>query len=177
VILCEDRVQEHFVRKLCEELGHRSVRVIVAPSGRGSGEGWIRSQYPGEVKKLRGHGDELVGLVAVTDGDRFGVAKRKHDLAQALAEAGYEPRTGDERIAICIPTWSVETWLAWLCGLERVDEATKYKHDASYMAAQRKGDISPKKAVQAWLRGPHEGEGEQLASLDDGRREMQRLAV
>src|SRR5262245_8435693 len=98
IILCEDRAQEHFVRKLCEELGHRPVGVVVAPSGRGSAEQWVRKRYPGEVKKLRGHGDERVGLVAMTDGDRYGVPKRKADLADALREASHPPRGDSERI-------------------------------------------------------------------------------
>jgi len=177
IVLCEDRAQEHFVRKLCEELGHRPVRVVVAPQGRGSAEQWVRKHYPDEIKKLRGHGDELVGLVAMTDGDRFGVTERKQDLGAALTETGLEARKDDERIAICVPTWSIETWFAWLCGLERVDEATKYKHDAGFKAAQRRRDVSPRRAAEAWLKGPREGEAQHVASLDDGRREMQRLAT
>lgn len=177
VILCEDREQEHFARKLCEALGHRPVRVEVAPKGRGSGEQWVRTRYPGEVRKHRGCGDERVGLVVMTDGDRYGVAQRKRDFAEALSEAGYDERRDDERIAICVPTWSIETWFAWLCGLADVDEATKYKEDAGFRAAQRRGDISPTKAADGWLQGARAHEARHVPSLSDARREMQRLTL
>ncbi len=176
IILCEDRTQEHFVRKLCEELGARPVAVMVAPRGHGSAEQWVRKQYPGQVRRLRGYGDELVGLVVMTDGDRFGVEARKLDFAAALAAANQMPRNDGERIPICVPTWSIETWFAWLGGLEGVDETRTYKKEPGIQAAQRRGEVSPSKAAEAWLHPPREDEARQLPSLADGRGEIQRLA-
>ena len=176
VILCEDRAHEHFLRRLIKEMGYEPVIVLVAPKGLGSAEHWVRKQYPGEVRKHRGRGEERVGLVVMTDGDRYGVEERKQGLSDALVEAGHEPRREHERIPICVPTWSIETWFAWLCGLGGVDEATRYKHDAGYKSAQERGETSPTKAADAWRSGPREGEAIQVPSLDDGRCEMQRLS-
>lgn len=177
VILCEDKSHADFVRKVCEAWGHRPVRVEIAPSGDGSGEQWVRLRYPGEVKKLRSHGDERVGLVATTDGDRFGVDGRKRSLAAALRESGATERHDQERIAIAVPTWSIETWFAWLCGLEDINEAKKYKNDSAYRAAVEQRLISPTKAARAWLQQPRDDEPEHVPSLADGRREMERLRV
>jgi hypothetical protein len=176
VILCEDRAQEHFLRRLVEEMGHVPVIVVVAPKGRGSAEQWVRMQYPPEVKKHRGRGDEQVALVVMTDGDRYGVAARKQQLSEALAGAGHEARGEGERIPICIPTWSIETWFAWLCGLDGVDEATQYNDKSDLKSAQQRKDASPTKAAEAWRSGPRAGEADRVPSLHDGRHEMERLS-
>lgn len=173
VLLCEDRTQEHFFRRLCAELGLRAVRVEVAPAGGGSGEQWVRRQYPGEVKRLRAQGRERVALLAATDGDRFGVSQRKESFAQALAEAGQAARAADERIAVCVPTWSIETWFAWLGGIEGLDEETAYKGRA--FAGAQGGVLTPSQAALAWRSGPRAREAEVVPSLDDARLELRRL--
>ena len=173
-IVCEDRPQEHFVRALCEKIG--PVHVVIAP-GHGSAEQWVRMQYPKDVKKLRGHGDERVGLSVMTDGDRFGVDHRKQSLSKALVEAGHAQRAEHERIAIMVPTWSIETWLAWLCGLEGLDELTKYKDDPRIKAAQRAKSVSPTKAAAAWFEAPRQDAAARLPSLLDGRGELLRLTT
>jgi hypothetical protein len=93
-------------------------------------------------------------LVVMTDGDRFGVVARKASLDDELANAGQRPRQSAERIAYLVPTWSIETWLAWLCGaagdLEGFDEAKPYKNDNGYRRAADRGVISTKKAATAW---------------------------
>src|SRR5512140_3377611 len=101
VILCEDRNQEHFFRKLCEKLDHIVLpRIQIAPAGKGSGEQWVRKHYATEVRAHRQKSAELIGLVVGTDGDRFGVTRRKSDLEQALKDAELPPRQDDERIAV-----------------------------------------------------------------------------
>jgi hypothetical protein len=178
VILCEDRAQQHFFKKLSEQLDHVVLpRIQIAPAGQGSAEQWVRKQYPTEVRAHRQKSAELIGLVVGTDGDRFGVDQRKSDLDQALKGADLPLRQDDERIAICVPTWSIETWFAWLCGLSHVDEATKYKNDTGYNAAQRRQEISPTIAAQRWTEEPKPDEAERVPSLDDGRWEMARLSV
>lgn len=178
VILCEDRAQQHFFKKLCERLDHVVLpRIQIAPAGHGSAEQWVRKQYAAEVRAHRQKSAELIGLIVGTDGDRFGVAQRKADLEQALKDAQLPPRGDDERIAVCVPTWSIETWFAWLCGLADVNEATKYKNDTAYNAAQRREEISPTIAAQRWTEAPRPEETERAPSLSDGRREMARLSV
>lgn len=55
VVLCEDQLTEQFVRKLLSALGfdtRRRIRFARAPAGDGSGEAWVRQQYPREVREL-----------------------------------------------------------------------------------------------------------------------------
>jgi hypothetical protein len=135
VILCEDRAQEHFFRRLCERLDRRP-RIVIAPKGQGSAEQWVRKHYRAEVQAYRRQQHERVALLTVIDGDRYGVEARKKELEEALREAGFEVRQDDERMAVCVPTWSIETWFVWLCGvLEEVDEGVQYKDAARGMAA------------------------------------------
>lgn len=166
VILCEDRAHEHFLRRLCEALQVQPLHVLRAPAGVGSAEQWVRRRYAEEVRKHRGRGDQLVGLVVMTDGDRFGVAARKQAFAVTLAESGQRARDGAERIALCIPTWSIETWFAWFDGREDVDEATSYK--------QAPG-LSPARAAGAW-QVVRASESSRVSSLVDARGELRRLA-
>lgn len=174
-ILCEDQKTEHFVRKVCEGLGHSPVRTQTAPKGQGSGEAWVKKRYPNEVRLLRSYGQENVGLAVLIDGDDKGVAARKRELAEALESAGVAPRREGERIATCVPTWSIETWIAFLCGLDGVNEATRYKEDAAFKAAERSGAVTPTKAADAYLKGPLPNEAERVPSLADGRAEIARL--
>lgn len=55
------------------------------------------------------------------DGDRQGVDARCRELDEACDAAKVERRRSDERVAIFVPTWNIETWLAYLDG-QRVDE-------------------------------------------------------
>lgn len=166
VILCEDRAHEHFLRRLCEALQVQPLHVLRTPAGVGSAEQWVRRRYAEEVRKHRARGDQLVGLVVMTDGDRFGVATRKQAFAATLAESGQRARSEAERIALCIPTWSVETWFAWFDGREDIDEATSYKHAPG---------LSPARAADAWRQAARASESSRVASLADARVELQRL--
>lgn len=175
VLLCEDAEQRRFFEGLCKRLGYvsRLVSVIVAPPGTGSAEAWVRARYPREVHAYRAQANHLTnGLVVAIDGDNLGVAARKVELESALKEAGYEPRGAEERIAACVPTWSIETWLAWLCGLGSVDEAIPYKRDAAFSHAREAGTVRSRTAVEGWFSMAREGEP---PSLTDRRQEMLRL--
>jgi hypothetical protein len=66
------------------------------------------------------------------------------------------------------PTWSVETWFAWLDAREDVDEATSYKHAPG---------PSPARAADAWRQAMRASESSRVASLMDARGEMQRLVA
>ena len=77
--------------------------------------------------------------------------------------AGAERRGASEPIAIFVPTWSVETWLAHLCGTSEVDEATPMKDDGKARALWGDGTreaATIKTAVAAWS-----GSSTQLPSL------------
>lgn len=57
VILCEDRQHEVFARHFLVNCGvnPKRIRVNVAPKGTGSGEQYVRENYPSEVKEHRSH--------------------------------------------------------------------------------------------------------------------------
>lgn len=81
----------------------------------------MREQFPDELQELRrGHVDRA--LIAMLDGDRLGPARRKAQLDGAYRDRGLEPRSKAERAAVFVPTWSIETWLAYLDGVT-VDES------------------------------------------------------
>ncbi|MCC7536689.1 MAG: hypothetical protein IT379_10770 [Deltaproteobacteria bacterium] len=177
-IVCEDVEQRRFLERLCDAWGIGPRRRFVAPlpSGRGAGDAWVREQYVENVRVVRSQRHQRrLGLVAMIDGDDVGVAERKRSLDAALTASGAEARDAGEPIAVAVPTWSVETWLWWLCGEDGVDETTPYKRDADYQRAVRAGDVTPEKAAKAWLAGPRAGEAERVSSLSDARLELERL--
>ena len=122
VLLCEDTQHEAFVRRFLSATGWqtRTIRVEKAPAGRGSAERYVRRQFP---KELKAHRLRPVNqaLVVILDGDRVGVEERVRQLNEACETAGVNVRTPDERIAVLVPTWNIETWLSYLSG-ETVDE-------------------------------------------------------
>ena len=59
------------------------------------------------------------------DGDAGGVDARLTALDEACRQASVAPRgKADHVVAVFVPTWSIETWLAYLNG-ETVDETRK----------------------------------------------------
>ena len=102
----------------------RDLTPVVSPYGRGSAEQFVREQFPQELAKLRSKRGERVYLVVMTDGDASGVAKRKASLRAACSEQGIQPPADGDNVLICVPTWNIETWLAYLAG-ETVDESKK----------------------------------------------------
>ncbi len=122
VLLCEDKQHEAFARRFLNAMGWetRALRVEKAPGGRGSGEQYIRERFPLELKAHRSR-PVSQALVVLVDGDREGTVARLQQLDRACREAGVAVRAQDERVALFIPTWNVETWLAYLDG-EAVDE-------------------------------------------------------
>ena len=117
VILCEDTQHEAFLRRFFSimEWPKRRFRVVRAPSGRGAADEFVRRQF---VVELREHRRRRVdrAVVVMVDGDARGVARRIRELDDACQQSGVPPRSGEDRVAVFVPTWSVETWLAYLDG-------------------------------------------------------------
>jgi hypothetical protein len=125
VIYCEDKQQECFARRFLYGMGwtKRDIRIPPYPNGKGSGEQRVREAYIKELiiyhKNLRRY-----AMIAVTDGDKFGVDKRIKQIEQACITAGVEPRSKNDAVAIVVPTWSIEAWIKYLDGNE-IDEQQK----------------------------------------------------
>jgi len=125
VLLCEDRQHEVFCRRFLKKAGWstRRMRVEIAPSGRGSGEQFVRERFPTELSAYRSNRNILAeGLIVILDGDNRGVDERMKELDLECRRTGFSPRNEEDKgVAVLVPTWNIETWLAYLSG-ENVDE-------------------------------------------------------
>ncbi|MEQ9355381.1 hypothetical protein [Coleofasciculus chthonoplastes] len=66
VILCEDRQQEVFARHFLKKRGFNGIfRAKICPPGRQSGEQYVRTQYPVEVKTYRQNRNRVSRLVEI----------------------------------------------------------------------------------------------------------------
>ena len=118
ILLCEDRQHEAFARRFLRERGWTAhqLRVEKVPHGEGSGEQYVRERYLKELVAFRRSAVRNRALVVLIDGDNKGVAGRMRDL-DAVCEANNEPaRRASERVFVFVPTWNIETWLAYLGG-------------------------------------------------------------
>lgn len=123
VLLCEDKQHRAFVTRLIHRLGWkpRDLRIEQSPTGRGSAEHYVRNRFPRELQWLRSKGVERVYLIVMVDGDAAGVSKRKASLSAACHQLGVPPPGDADNVVICVPSWNIETWLAYLGG-KTVDE-------------------------------------------------------
>jgi len=138
VLLCEDKQQEAFARRFLNAAGWetRAMRVEKAPAGRGAGEQFVRERFPRELKAHRSRPVTQV-LVVMMDGDAEGPTVRLHQLDKACREAGIVERNRNERVAVFIPTWNIETWLAYLDGEQVDEEKSDYPRLTSERDCQR----------------------------------------
>lgn len=127
----------------------RTIRIEKAPGGRGAGEQFVRERYPIELKAHRSRPVSQI-LVVVIDGDSEGTVGRLHQLDQACRAADVVERTQDERVAIFVPTWNIEAWLAYL------DGETVAEEQSGYRRLPRERDC--KKHVEVLARMCQEGE-------------------
>ena len=127
VLLCEDQQHEAFLRRFFKKTGWnpRKFRVVSSPPGEGSAEQFVRKNFPEELRAYRRHRDRVGSrLVVMLDGDAGGVDARVTALDEACRNAGVETRRQEDNVAILVPTWCIDTWLAYLHG-EDVDETRR----------------------------------------------------
>jgi len=127
VLLCEDSQHETFARRFLGKAGWstRRLRIERVPPPRGSGAAFVRDRFPEELSAYRANRHRVAqGLIVLLDGDSRGVDARLKELESACRTQGIDPRTDDDKVAIFIPTWRIETWLAYLGGAD-VDETSK----------------------------------------------------
>ena len=160
VILCEDRQQEVFARHFLKKRGFAGqFRPKICPPGSQSGEQYVRTQYPVEVKAYRQNRNRVsIGLVVLIDADRGTLQEHLDQLAQALSEDTQQNRQPDEAIAVFIPKRNIETWIHYLQG-ETVDEETEYskfekneaacKPDVENLAEQCRSQNLPENAPES----------------------------
>lgn len=126
VLLCEDKQHEVFARRFLSSRKWSIRQMRVERGSGGSQEQYVREQFPKELKAYRGKRAkvESQALIVVTDGDEATRNGRMKMLDEECDKKGEERRRQDERVAVFIPTWNIETWLAYLDG-ETVDESRK----------------------------------------------------
>ena len=125
VVLCEDTQHRTFIGRFLERRGWktRGIRWEVSPAGRGSAEQFVRRRFPRELQGYRSRRTHIgQGLVVMLDGDAVGLGERLRLLDESCRERRVEPRRDDDRVAVFVPTWNIETWFAYLDG-QAVDEA------------------------------------------------------
>ena len=137
VLLCEDSQTDSFVRRFLSHRNFRArdIRTLPLPHGGGSGEQWVRNQYPRELRAIRGKRDAY--FIVVMDADAHEVDVRKRQLDLECDEQGVSRRAQDDRVIVIVPKWSMETWFAYLQGDEEVGE------DRHYPRLRRVGDCRP----------------------------------
>lgn len=128
VILCEDRQQEVFARYFLIKCGidRKRIRVNIAPRGTGSGEQFVRENYPAEVKSLRSRSYLNISLLIMIDADpENSVGNRLAQLDDALARASLDRRHAGEKIALIVPKRNIETWIHYFNGTD-INETDDY---------------------------------------------------
>jgi hypothetical protein len=129
VILCEDKLHRVFVTRLLKQYGYaeHDLRIEQCPVGSGSGESFVRRNYPGELAAYRSRTARAkTFLIVMIDADTGSVADREAQLKQACEQASVQPRQSAERVVHAIPKRAINTWLAWLDGQD-ADETTDYR--------------------------------------------------
>ena len=118
VILCEDTQHEAFLRRFFSTMKWpRPFRVVMAPPGEGAADAFVRQQFVKELREHHRRRDRVDrAVVVMVDGDAHGVERRIRELDNACRESDVPLRDDKDRVAVFVPTWSVETWLAYLDG-------------------------------------------------------------
>ena len=127
ILLCEDQQHSAFITRFLVEMGwnKRRIRVIPGPQGKGSAEKHVRENFPKELREYRGRRNRVhCNLAVMIDGDNLGVEGRIQQFDDECKNQGVEPRTSDDKVAIFVPTWRIETWFAYLDG-HKVDEGCR----------------------------------------------------
>ena len=127
VLLCEDKQQETFAYRFLLKMGwtRHQIRIRSAKPGEGSAEQYVRDRFPKELVQHRSTGVSRA-LMVMMDGDDRGISGRMAELDGACKKAKTSPRTPKEQVLVFIPTWCIETWLAYLDGKNVVEAKRDY---------------------------------------------------
>jgi hypothetical protein len=133
MVLAEDTRHQRFVRKYLYRLGYKQheIEFEPPPSGKGSGEQWVRLRYARTVLAYRAQTKRVTtALIVLIDADRIGVASRRKQFQDSLREGKVGACSDDEPVVHLVPKRNIETWILCLTGTD-VDEETDYHHRPS----------------------------------------------
>lgn len=168
VVLCEDKQQAVFLRRLLKARGYFRIRVREDyPEGRGAATAYVIRRFPSEAGEQRASASHMrQGLAVAIDADDRTTDQRFADLWRGVAR----PRGTDEKIAVFIPKRNIETWIHYLLGRPDVNEQDTYPK-----LRDRERDCQPAVARFAGMaREPAPPDG-CLPSLVRGLAEVRRL--
>ena len=176
IILCEDKLQEVFVRKFLKnyDVPHRAIYPVALPNGNGCGEQHVRTRYPKEIRAYRDRQSKAkTVLIVVIDADTGTVENRQSQLNNAAQSAGVAPRSDGEHVVHLVPKRHIETWLAFLSNANDVNEDAEYKPLYSF-----RGNESKSHSLVDMFTGMfrhHQPAPESLPSLKQALEELERL--
>ena len=113
VLLCEDSQTDSFVRRFLKRRSFRArdINTLPIPQVGGSGEQWVRTRYPRELRAIRGKRGAY--LVVVTDADMHSTQDRRNQLDGECTDKNVAVRTVDDPVIMAVPRRNVETWFAY----------------------------------------------------------------
>jgi hypothetical protein len=173
IVLVEDSRHQQLVRRYLRRIGldGRVLRFELPRSG--SGEQWVRGQFPVELAAYRWRNTRAATtLIIVIDADVSSVAERLAQLEHAREEAGVGPIRADvEQVARLVPRRNIETWILCLNDIE-VQEDVDYKRTRNDWA-----ELIPPGAetLYAWTRPNAPIPASCVGSLQLGVVELRRL--
>ena len=156
VLLAEDLSHARFVREFLKKIKGDFVEEHpsrISPSGIGSGEQFVRVNFPMEVNVFRSRNYQpKLGLVVVTDADRMEVDQRVSQLNNSLSQQQLHPIQKDEPVLLVIPKWCIETWVFFLKAgaADESKECQKYKNQVE----QRDYRIAARRFAEAFRSPP-----------------------
>jgi 5S rRNA maturation endonuclease (ribonuclease M5) len=129
VLVCEGKRDSSFARGFLERSGNW--RILDRRTQRGSGHGWVRSQFVKEVAALVRF-SEGRGVLGLLDEDGQGASVREKEIEDALRAQNLGSLSASEGRCLLLPTRNLETWLYWLKGRQSetivsIDEKTDFK--------------------------------------------------
>ena len=134
-LLCEDSQIDAFVRRFLKHrrFRPRDIRTLPLPAGRQSGEQWVRERYPFELRAIREGRNAY--LIVVTDADSNSTETRRAQLEAECDRQRVLRRNDADPVLVIVPRRNIETWLAYLDGVD-VDECK------TYQKLRRRGDCA-----------------------------------
>ena len=125
MLLCEDQQTDSFVRHFLSKRNFNAhdIHTLPLPKGRQSGEQWVRTSFPNELKIIRTRHNAF--LIVIIDADSFTTDDRRNQLNRECREQGVPEPSPDDPVIIAVPRRNIETWFAYLDG-EAVDETGRY---------------------------------------------------
>lgn len=126
VLIAEDQQQEVVVQRLLIARGFSARRITlrINPTGKGSGEQFVRETFIEEVAAFQSRNFILnKALIVITDADTLTVDGRIRQLEKSLK--GLTVAHFSFPCLFCIPRRNIETWIHWLAN-NPVNEESVY---------------------------------------------------